>query len=305
MATVTMQPRGLGRGLSALISENVPPKATIDTAHQDNQPLMHEITLESISPGKYQPRTRFKSEPLQELSDSIAQNGVMQPILVRAITGSEGKYEIIAGERRWRAAKIAGFLKIPAIIRQLDDKQALELALVENIQRQDLSPLEEALGYQRLMEEFSYTQEALAKVVGKSRSHVANLIRLLALPEKVKQLLDEGALSMGHARALLSAQDPLALAESIISQQLSVRQTEALLRDEQTSPNQARPRAPSVSNYAGKSKDADITALEETLSQNLQLPVTIEDKAGEGRLVIHYGSLSELDKVLKKLNGGF
>ncbi len=200
---------GLGRGLSALISENN--LQPTPTAVDSNKPSgVDSVPSGKLHAGKYQPRTRFDETMLSELADSIRKNGMMQPIIVRPSAKQSGKFEIVAGERRWRAAKIAGLDQLPVIVREITDQQALELALVENIQRQDLSPLEEAAGYQRLIEEFNYTQEELAGTVGKSRSHIANLLRLLALPDEVKQMLDSGKLTMGHARALLNAPDPAA-----------------------------------------------------------------------------------------------
>ncbi len=233
----------------------------------------------------------------------------MQPIVVRPSGKHKGQYEIVAGERRWRAAKIAQILEIPVIIREITDKQALELALVENIQRQDLSPLEEANGYQRLIEEFSYTQEELSSIIGKSRSHIANLLRLLALPEEIKTLLDKGELTMGHARALIGVPDAVELARAIVRKGLNVRQVEQASRDaqgvEKTVPGAARQQNSAYNSRENlANKDPDIIALEETLSENLGLKVSINDRGQSGEIVISYDSLSQLDEILRRLGDG-
>lgn len=296
--------RGLGKGLSVLISEEYSKSTAGDTP---SGAIVQNIPLKDIVAGKYQPRTRFSEEYLTELADSIKHNGVMQPIVLRK---SGSTFEIIAGERRWRAAGLAGLTEIPALVREVDDAQALELALVENIQRQDLSPLEEAAGYQRLMEEFTYTQEQLSKIVGKSRSHIANLLRLLSLPEKIKQLLDGDKLSMGHARALLNADNAEALAEEVVARGLNVRQTESLVKGEMPAPPHVTKSSGGGSRQAGptrqetpQNKDADILALEETLSQNLGLRVSIDDRGKTGEITIRYESLSQLDEILRRLGG--
>lgn len=311
---VTVQQRGLGKGLSALIGENnlrssaAKPDGEVLTREEKGTQL-RELGLDALQAGKYQPRSRFTEEELRELSVSIAKNGIMQPIVAR-YEESSGKYEIIAGERRWRAARMARLETVPVLVRELTDQQALELALVENIQRKDLTPLEEATGYQRLMDEFSYTQEQLAQTVGKSRSHVANLLRLLSLPQEVATMLDEGLLSMGHARALLTAGDPVGLAQRIVDGDLSVRAAEDLARNAAGTEKQFRPRSgtPPVKREqrAGGDvhKDADILALEDNLSENLGLKVSINDRGQHGEIVLQYTSLSQLDEILKKLGGG-
>lgn len=302
------QTRGLGKGLSVLISEEY---SKSSGGEAPSGVVIQQIMLTNIVGGKYQPRTRFSEEYLGELADSIRHNGVMQPIVLRRAAGSE-QYEIIAGERRWRAAALAGLTEIPAIVRDVNDAQALELALVENIQRQDLSPLEEAAGYQRLMEEFRYTQEQLSKIVGKSRSHIANLLRLLSLPEKIKRYLDDDSISMGHARALLNANDPEGLAEEVVARGLNVRQTEGLVKDAQTpsapkdtasgNANAAKPSS-RTREFSGGNKDPDLLALEETLSQNLGLKVSINDQGHSGEISIRYETLAQLDEILKRLGG--
>lgn len=296
--------KGLGKGLSVLISEEYSKSATDD--NKSNAP--HMLGVDRIASGKFQPRHHFSEEYLKELAISIKRNGIMQPIVVRPIKNSQ--YEIIAGERRWRAAKLAGLLEVPVIIRDVDDQQALELALIENIQRQDLTPLEEAAGFQRLIDEFGHTQEELAGVVGKSRSHVANLMRLLTLPEGIKALLNEEKITMGHARALLNATNPEMLAEEVVKRGLNVRQTENLCRGELPTPAAAgsaavsRPSAPRSSAPA-REKDGDILALEETLTSQLGLPVGIESNGQSGKITIQYDSLSQLDRVIKRLGDSY
>ncbi len=290
---------GLGRGLSALISENN--LQPTPTAVDSNKPSgVDSVPSGKLHAGKYQPRTRFDETMLSELADSIRKNGMMQPIIVRPSAKQSGKFEIVAGERRWRAAKIAGLDQLPVIVREITDQQALELALVENIQRQDLSPLEEAAGYQRLIEEFNYTQEELAGTVGKSRSHIANLLRLLALPDEVKQMLDSGKLTMGHARALLNAPDPVALAREIVKRGLNVRQAEEVSREVQGHEKKTVNRAGSPYRRA-INKDPDIIALEESLSENLGIKVAINDRGQSGEIILTYETLSQLDEILRKL----
>jgi len=308
-----MAQKGLGKGLSALISENsinAPQGAAARENSGSGTNGISQLPLTQLTPGKYQPRTHFDEGTLTELAESIEKNGVMQPIIVRALNGQANRYEIIAGERRWRAAKIAGLSAIPAIVRELTDKQALELALVENVQRQDLSPLEEAQGYQRLIEEFDYTQDELATIVGKSRSHIGNLLRLLSLPEDVRNLLDKGEISVGHARALLSCPDASLLAQEIVKRGLNVRQAEEIGRMMQGKDKRHTPRAASQqtapaprhnTHHSTREKDADILALEESLSENLGLRVSIHDRGQSGEIVVAYDNLAQLDVILRKL----
>ncbi len=311
--------RGLGRGISALMDDDMPmtPRGTQVSAVSGDATATDHLSVHLLQPGMYQPRHHFDEEALQELAESIRRNGVIQPVLVRPI--AENRYEIIAGERRWRASQLAGLTEIPVIIRSLTDMEALEIALVENIQRKDLNPLEEAEGYQRLMDEFNYTQEVLASVIGKSRTHIANMVRLQKLPSEVKALLMEEKLTMGHARALVKAENPIALANEIVSRGLSVRQVEKRLSSPQGIEVTQKPRKPrevktgdvsmagsnAVSqNLRNLPKDPDIVVLEETISQNIGLNVAIYHQPDEGgELVIRYADLTELDDVLRRLGG--
>lgn len=278
----------LGRGLSALLGDEAE-----DSSAPDNRTGSITVPVEFLHPGKYQPRQSMDDISIQELAQSIREKGILQPILVREHPDDPAAYEIIAGERRWRAAQLATLHEVPVIVKELSDLDALEVALVENLQRQDLSPLEEARGYKRLMEEFEHTQEALAEGVGKSRSHVANMMRLLALPTPIKDLLDNGALSVGHARALLAANDPVALARKVVAKGLNVRQTESLVRKQDGKGKSTT--------TAGASKDADTLALERELTDIMGLRVAINDAAGKGSVTIHYKSLDQLDDVLGRL----
>lgn len=309
---MTPPQKGLGRGLSALISESHVATATVKKtsateALQPNANGLSSVSVTKLHSGKYQPRTQFDEGMLTELAESINKNGIMQPIIARPSDKYAGKFEIIAGERRWRASKIAGLTEVPVIVRDISDKQALELALVENIQRQDLSPLEEAGGFQRLIEEFDYTQEELAGTVGKSRSHIANMLRLLSLPEEIKSMLNSGELSAGHARAILNAPDAVELAKEIAKRGLNVRQAEEASRrlqghEKRSAPRANSPRGGSQSYAQNGPKDPDIMALEESLSENLGLRVSINDRGQSGEIVLAYDSLSQLDNILRRLN---
>ena len=280
---------GLGRGLSALLDD------AADVGSTPDKPTT-SLPVAYLTPNPYQPRQRFDEEALAELTASIREKGLLQPILVRPV-GDTGSYEIVAGERRWRAAQTAGLHEVPVVIRDLSDGQALELAIVENVQRRDLSPVEEARGYRRLMDEFSHTQEAVAEMVGKSRSHIANLLRLLGLPQPVLELIDGGGLSMGHARALIGADDPAGLARLVTAKGLSVRQTEAMAQTAKTA-RSTRPRQP----RAGVAKDADTRALERDLSAALGLSVDIRHKGqAGGTITFNYTTLDQLDDLCQRL----
>lgn len=291
--------KNLGRGLSALFGEE-----TEDYAELDRVRANKEVPIEHLHPNPKQPRQIFDDAAVAELSDSIKANGLLQAILVRRHPERPSEYEIVAGERRWRAAQKAQLHSVPVVIRELSDAEALELALVENLQRQDLSPLEEAEAYERLIEEYKHTQDALGRAVGKSRSHVANTLRLLTLPKGVKDLLNDGSLSAGHARALLGVEGAEALAKEIVKKQLNVRQTEQLAQQSKAGgsgggKSKAKKAKPSIS-----FKDADTLALERDLSNLLGMRVNIEIDGQGGSLIVHYGNLDQLDDLLRRLNQG-
>lgn len=305
MATAAAK-KGLGKGLAALMSDEV--VASISPAPAGAASGMTTLPLSALQAGKYQPRRQFDDEVLHELADSIEKNGIMQPIVVRAI--GPNRYEIIAGERRFRASQLAKLSEVPVIIREVNDAQALELALIENIQRADLNPLEEAAGYHRLMQEFKYTQEKLASVVGKSRSHVANLLRLLDLPESIKKLVDAGQLSMGHARALLTAKDAEQLAKRVVAEGLNVRQTEQLASGVEPGTPEARTPGTKGSGKGNASSASDamktdeVREIETMLAENLGLHVSLNTRGAQaGDVVISYDSLSQLDEILRRLGG--
>ncbi|MEM7044034.1 MAG: ParB/RepB/Spo0J family partition protein [Pseudomonadota bacterium] len=282
--------RGLGRGLSTLIPETSVEISSKSRAGDQSLPI------ESLKPSPLQPRRHFAEEELNGLAESIRTKGVMQPLLVRAASKGVGMYEIVAGERRWRAAQLAGVHELPVIVRDLSDLETLEVALLENIQREDLSPLEEAEGYQRLIDEFGHTQQMLADSLGKSRSHIANLLRLLTLPDEVRIMVEKGELTAGHARALLNADDPTSLAKTIARKGLNVRQTEMIVRLQKSGdPSSTAPSAGSTE------KDPDTLALEHELSTSLGLRVTLASRGKGGALTIAYRSLDQLDGLLKRL----
>jgi len=280
--------RQLGRGLAELFGEAG--EGALAGAGAGSQRL---VPIERIRPGALQPRRRFAEAELDALAQSIREKGILQPLLVRSLTAQETDFELIAGERRWRAAQRVGLHEVPILIRQISDFEALEIALIENLQREDLSPLEEAEAYRRLIDEFARTQANLAQALGKSRSHIANTVRLLSLPVQVRSRLDEGELSAGHARALLAAADPVALAEEIVRRGLNVRATERLVqRRAEARPTNRRPR------------DADTVVLERELAAVLGLRVTLDAKKRGGTLTLHYASLDQLDRVLRLLRSG-
>lgn len=302
------QAKGLGKGLAALMTDDVvqphTPQAVAAPVAQ-TPAAKNTLPLSSLQAGKYQPRRQFDDEVLHELADSIEKNGILQPLVVRPLDSTH--YEIIAGERRFRAAKLAKLTEVPVIIRDVSDIQALELALVENIQRADLNPIEEAAGYQRLIEEFKYTQEKLAAVVGKSRSHVANLLRLLDLPPAIKKLVTDGKLTMGHARALLTAKEPEALAKKIIAEGLNVRQTELLASGGSLdAPAPVKMGKASTPKQGGKEsmKSEEVQEIENMLAENLGLKVSISTRGAQaGEVAISYDSLAQLDEILRRLGG--
>ena len=285
--------KGLGMGLQALLGEAARP-ATEGGA--ESRGGVREIDVARIKPNPNQPRIQFDEEALKELADSIAERGVLQPILLRP-DGED--YQIIAGERRWRAAQRARLHSIPAIVREVDETTTAELALIENIQRLDLNPLEEAEGYRQLIERHGHTQDDVGKIVHKSRSHVANLLRLLDLPEFVRQSLLQGDISMGHARAVATAADPAELTREIIGKGLSVRQAEDRARREKGRPAAERGSA----RKAGQNVDADLEALERQLSDILGVKVQVSHKGQGGAVTVHYSSLDQLDMICQRLSG--
>lgn len=274
--------RGLGMGLGALLGETVPTPGAADGTQM--------VPIEYLEPSPLQPRRRFPEEELEALAASLREHGVLQPLLARPSRGLAAGYEIVAGERRWRAAQRAGLVELPVVVRELDDRQVVELALVENLQREDLSPLEEAEAYARLAGDFGRTQEEIAEAVGRSRSHVANTLRLLQLPEAVRAMLADGRLTAGHARALLAAADPERLAVAVVERGLNVRQTEALVREART------PRRP-----ARAARDPDIEAFARELSRSLGLSVRIRHRGGGGTLTVRYSSPEQLETLARKL----
>ena len=280
---MALKKRGLGRGLDALLPKDK--AVAIDSG-------LSEIPIEFIQSGRYQPRTHFAEASIEELSDSIKSQGVMQPIVLRPL--SKDRYEIIAGERRWRAAQLAGKEKIPAVVRDVDDESALAMSLIENIQREDLNPLEEARALQRLIDEFQLTHAEIASAVGKSRSAVTNMLRLCSIDSRVAGMLERGDIEMGHARALLTLEGSvqLELANTIVSRGLNVRQTEALIRATEKA----------TTKELSKDNDPDTKRLEENLGINLGQPVRIQHTAsGKGKMIIRYNSLDELDGVLERM----
>ncbi len=282
----------LGRGLAALIGDVGEESAAIDRVR-----ATRKVPIEFLRANPRNPRRIFRDEDLQELADSIRERGIIQPIVVRAVAGAVDAYEIVAGERRWRAAQRAGLHEVPIHLVEVGDREALELAIIENVQRADLNPLEEALGYNELIEQFGYSQTDLAKIIGKSRSHVANTLRLMKLPENVQGMLREGQLTAGHARALLASDDPDRLASQIVDQGLNVRQVEALTQEQSERAGRAPKQRERVE------KDADTRALEKTLSDALGMVVSIDHRGAGGELRIRYRSLEQLEDLCQKLRG--
>ncbi|MBS0271332.1 MAG: ParB/RepB/Spo0J family partition protein [Proteobacteria bacterium] len=285
MSTHEVRKQVLGRGLSSLLEAS----QEVDTT--PSLPIV--LPLDMIVPGVHQPRQFFPHEELEALSASIREKGVLQPILVRSHPEEKGKYEIIAGERRWRAAQQAGLQQIPILIKELSDIETLEVGLLENIQRQDLNPIEEADGYRRLAEEFGHTQESLARILGKSRSHIANILRLLTLPKKVQDYINEGKLTAGHGRAIVNAENPELLAELIIQKDLSVRQAESLAKQKLDSKNR-------VSTYQHVDPEKEILC--QHLSTLLGTSIELILKGQGGKIIIPFDNPAELDLILQKLN---
>jgi len=295
--------RNLGRGLEALLGggdDLYERKAEDDKKPDGGDRGVLSLPIGDIRPGKYQPRRKFDEEELRALTASVEEKGILQPILVRRHPEEKNAWELIAGERRWLAAQRARLHEIPAVVHDLSDRETLEVGIIENVQRQDLTPLEEAEGYKRLIDEFRYTQDDLSKIVGKSRSHVANTMRLLNLTDGVKKLVDSGDLSAGHARALLTADNADAIAAQIVKKGLSVRDAEKLAQG----PDRARPARKSAPAKSAPEKDADTVALERDLEDRLGLKVSIDHAGNGGQVVIRYGSLEQLDDLLSRLRTG-
>ncbi|MEZ5921806.1 MAG: ParB/RepB/Spo0J family partition protein [Parvularculaceae bacterium] len=295
--------RGLGRGLDALLGDA--PSERRAKGEADGAPRPRAtLPIEFLKPNPTQPRRHFNDDAIEELAASIRSRGLLQPVLVRP--SGRDSYEIVAGERRWRAAQRAGVHEVPVVIRELNDDEAAEIALIENVQRVDLNPMEEAAAYERLADVYGRTQDEIAKAVGKSRSHVANMMRLTGLPKKCREAVETGALSMGHARALLGAKKPDKALDIVLKRGLSVRETESYvkrLNEEAAAPKDAAPREPGKSSVPGK-KDADTRALEADLSAALGLEVAIDhSRKGSGSVTIRYLSLDQLDDVCKRLSG--
>jgi ParB family transcriptional regulator, chromosome partitioning protein len=278
----------LGRGLSALLGDDASDYAALDAVRESKT-----VPVEYLRPNRFQPRRDFDEDEIDSLAESIREQGILQPILVRRDPDNVNGYEIVAGERRWRVAQRARLHEVPVLIKDLSDDKALEVAIVENVQRQDLNAIEEAEGYQRLMRDFTHTQEDLARVVGKSRSYVANTLRLLGLPDEVKELVSGHKLSAGHARALLNAVDPVKLAHQVVARGMNVRQTEKLAQAGRDAKSPAAPLA---------EKDADTIALERELASILGLKVTISYRGGGGDVIIRYTTLEQLDDVVQRLS---
>jgi ParB family chromosome partitioning protein len=280
----------LGRGLASLIGD-----VGGEAAHVDRPRAQRKVPIEFLKPNPRNPRRAFTETELGELADSIKQHGVIQPIVVRPVKGAQDRYEIIAGERRWRASQAAGLHEVPIVPLDVSDSDALELAIIENVQREDLNPMEEAQGYHALASEFKRSQEDIAKIVGKSRSHVANMMRLTKLPAEVQAFISQGQISAGHARALIGVPDPLAAAKRIVEQGLNVRQTEELAHVEGV-PVRKPQKAP-----GGKAKDADTVALEKRVSDALGLTVSVNHRNPGGTVLINYRNLEQLDEVMRRL----
>jgi len=285
----------LGRGLSALLGERPVDlhEQNIDGGKNTAKPGLSMVPIEFLVPSLLQPRKNFVQEELESLADSIKERGILQPILVRNSREGVGEYEIIAGERRWRGAQLAGIHEVPVIIKNLPDEEVLQVALIENIQRADLNPLEEALGYRQLIDEFEHTQESLSRILGKSRSHIANLLRLLSLSNSIKDHLKNGNITVGHARTLIGVENAADIVNKIIRDQLNVRQVEDLVKS-QKRPTQKK-------SDPQNHKDSDTLALERSLSDSLGLAVAIGFDGSGGKVTIKYDSLDQLDNIIHRL----
>jgi ParB family chromosome partitioning protein len=296
----------LGRGLSALLGESKVAKSESSGDYRllESRDSIESIAVNKIIAGIYQPRKNFDQKELQELSDSIKENGLIQPIILRQ---SDDLYEIIAGERRYRAAKMAGFDKIPAIVKNINNHEALEMALVENIQRSDLSLIEEALGYRQLIDDFSYSQEQIATRVSKSRSHITNILRILTLPDAVKEMLDKKLISMGHARAIINAKNPQELAQKIIDLSLTVRDAEEMAREEKNREERSGSEKSknNISGEKSRGKNQQLLDLKLQLEEVLEMKVKLSynQSHNKGKLIIEFEQIEEIENLIEKLNG--
>lgn len=284
-----LKKRGLGRGLDALFGDDEPSN---ERSHDADSLQRRTLPVSWLKPGRLQPRKHFDAESLKELAASIEQHGVMQPLVVRPVTDEDNTYEIVAGERRWRAAQRAQLHQLPVVIQYLTDEQVLELGLIENIQREDLNPVEEAIAFQKLIEEFGHTQDKLAQTIGKSRSHIANTMRLLSLPKEVQDYVASGRMSAGHARTLINAENPLEVAKQILEGALSVREAENLAAQNRDKP---------LKKAKSKPKSVDLLSLEKEISDSLGLKTVLSGSQKKGKITIHYSSLDQLDDVLERL----
>ncbi len=302
MKELNTQEKKLGRGLSALLGESRVKKEESFPQNKDSREAVDLVAMNKITAGIYQPRKNFNHDELAELSESIKENGLIQPIILRK-SDDDDHYEIIAGERRFRAAKMAGLTRIPSIIKKLNNHEALELAIIENVQRSDLSLIEEAAGYKQLLEEFSYTQDQVAKKVGKSRSHITNLLRLLTLPQIVRELLDKKLISMGHARAIINSNDPEVLAQKIVDESLTVRNTEDLVRDEKVEKvrnNTLLVRTESKIKYVNSEYLSKVeTELAEVL--NMETKISYNSLKNSGKIIIKFSELEEIQQLIANL----
>ena len=298
MSDKSKRQKGLGRGLSALMADVTDQQASTDGPKTPD--VM--VPIERVVPNPDQPRRQFDEDLLEDLTASIREKGIIQPLIVRTTPGQDGTYQIVAGERRWRAAQRAQLHTVPVIVREFDDTEVLEIAIIENIQRADLNAVEEAAGYVQLMQKFGHTQEKLAEALGKSRSHIANMMRLMQLPESVQEFIKDGRLSAGHARALITSDDPLTLAKQVVAKGLSVRDTEKLVKkavENVFTPTGQAKRAP-----RSVEMDADTRALEGDLSANLGMKVTVDHakNAESGQVSIQYATLDQLDEICRILS---
>ena len=298
MADKSIKNRGLGRGLSALLSD-VAPKEDIASVAADRREV--SLPIDRLHPNPDQPRRAFDPQALEDLAASISEKGVIQPLIVRKDPNRDGHYEIVAGERRWRASQVAGLHQVPVIVRDFSDSEVLEVAIIENIQRADLNAIDEAAAYRQLMDRFGHTQEQIATGLGKSRSHIANFLRLLTLPSDVQALVTDGRLSAGHARALVGAESPMALARQIIVKGLSVRQTESLAKKASNKGEKSDKKSKSHTE-----RDADTIAIENELAATLKMGVSIKHESGKasGEITLRYRNLDQLDDLLRLLSGG-